>query len=65
MKKMHICLYALFQIASAQSMSAQSVLPPETTALPDPVIVTENINDCTRDKWGYCDCNDDEYRQGF
>ena len=22
-------------------------------------------DDCTRDVWGYCDCDDDEYREGL
>ena len=69
MKKMHICFYALFQISSAQSASpTEPMTEPVTepvTGLPDQVIVTENTNDCTRDEWDYCKCNDDEYRKGF
>ena len=25
----------------------------------------QSVNDCTRDVWGYCDCDDDEYREGL
>ena len=63
MKKMHICLYALFQISSVQS---ESPTEPATEPVTESVTgFTENTNDCTRNGWGYCDCNDDEYRKGF
>ena len=76
MKKMHICLYALFQIVQSESPTSTTGLPPDTTELPPvttgppPVTTalftaTENTDSCTRDEWGYCDCNDDEYRNGF
>ena len=58
MKKMHICFYAFFQFVSAQSESM-------TLPVTEPVTVTESVNDCTRDDWGYCDCDDDEYREGL
>ena len=38
---------------------------PATEPVTDPVTVTESVNDCTRDDWGYCDCDDDEYREGL
>ena len=65
MKKMHICFYALFQISSVQSESPTEPVTEPVTGLPDPVIVTENTNDCTKDLWGYCVCDNDEYRKGF
>ena len=73
MKKMHICFYALFQISSVQSESptepaTETMTEPVTepvTGLPNQVIVTENTNDCTRDLWGYCVCDNDEYRKGL
>ena len=37
---------------------------PATEPVTDPVTVTESVNDCTRDGWGYCVC-DGEYREGF
>ena len=62
MKKMHICFYAFFQFASAES---STMTLPATEPVTDPVTVTESVNDCTRDDWGYCDCDDDEYREGL
>ena len=69
MKKMHICLYALFQFASVKSESeteSPTTEPdPLTTGLPAQFTATENTNDCTRDGWGFCVCDSDEYRKGF
>ena len=63
MKKMHICFYALFQIVQSESVT-EAVTDP-MTGLPAQVTATENTNDCTRNGWGICVCDNDEYRKGF